>query len=45
MEEKQILQEQIEQCRRLIAAVTDALTTERLHALLTELEERLADPG
>jgi hypothetical protein len=32
MDEKQVLQEKIEQCRRLIAAVTDALTTERLHA-------------
>jgi hypothetical protein len=45
MDENRILQEQIEQCRRLIAAVTGALTTERLHALLNELEERLADLG
>jgi hypothetical protein len=45
MDEEQVLQEKIEQCRRLIAAVTDALTSERLHALLTELEERLAELG
>jgi len=37
MEEKQILQQKIEQCRRLIAAVTDALTIERLQARKTEL--------
>jgi uncharacterized coiled-coil protein SlyX len=42
MEEKQILQEKIEQCRRLTAAVTDALTVERLQAHMTELKERLA---
>ena len=43
MEEKQILQEKIEQCRRLIAAITDALTIERLQVRQTELEERLAE--
>jgi hypothetical protein len=45
MSEREAIEQKIQQCRRFLNAPLDPLTTERLRALLAELELELTQLG
>jgi hypothetical protein len=42
MSEREIIEQKIAQCRRVLTAALDPVTTRRLKVLMTELELKLA---